>query len=80
MRGAEHDIEGIGVGRDDGGHCADHVVDALFRRQQAEGQQDRSARQAERGLGRIWIDIRTIGHTVRNDAHRAWIGGVAAQQ
>ena len=47
MRGAEHDVDGVGMAREDRGQRVDDVLDALVGREQAEGEDHRLALDAE---------------------------------
>ena len=67
MRRAEHDIDGIRPAFQDRRHGVDHDFDAFVGRQQAEGQDDGLAAEAELGLRLIRLDERKVGNAVRND-------------
>ena len=67
MRRAENDIDGIGTAFQDRRHRVDHDFDALVGRQQAEGQNDGLAAEAEFGLRLVGLDECEIGNSVRDD-------------
>ena len=64
MRRAEHDVDGVRMLREDRGHRVDHVLDALVGREEAEGEDDRAALDAELVLATA---IGRDGNAVRDD-------------
>jgi hypothetical protein len=75
MRGAEHDVDGIGMRRKNRGERIDNVFDPLIRREQPEGQDDSLPVQAEASLASavdrnvrnaMWNQIDLIGGNLMN--------------
>ena len=67
MRGAEDDVNHLGMLHGDAQQGADTVFDALTGREQAEGQQNRPPGHAELVLVKIWIDEGDVRNAVRDD-------------
>jgi hypothetical protein len=78
MRGAQDHVERVGPRRGDRGHRLDHRLDALARREQAEGEDHFAPLPAEARLEILGIGKRPIGHTVRNHRDLPVIGTVHA--
>ena len=67
MRLAQHDVNDVGKFADDVRQRAQRVLDALVRREQAEGEQHLLARHAELVLEIIRVGERHVGNAVRDE-------------
>ena len=67
MRRAQHHIDDIGKFRQNLRQRVEHLLDALVRREQSEGEQHEPSFHAELVLVKIRIDERNIGNAVRDE-------------
>ena len=75
--GAEHDVEQVGVLGDDRRERLDDDLDALVRRQQAEGQQHRAAARDDALLGHLLVEVGADGDAVRDHPHLRGVDAAA---
>ena len=80
MRCSEHHVDGARAGLDDPRHGVDHGLDALVRREEAEGQNDGLSAEPEFRLGGVRLHEGTIGYSVRDDLDLVGRLGMRGQQ